>query len=304
MKKFLLIFGIIMGVVIIGAAGYGYYLYDSVADTASNMHEPVQRESADRDGAERADASSEEESPLSFLIMGVDNRENDNGRTDTMIVLTVNPEQESMKMVSIPRDTRTEIVGRGMDDKINHAYAFGGPAMAMDTVENFLDIPIDYFVTINMEGFQEIVDSVDGVTVNNPFAFQDNGYTFEEGDIDLDGEEALTYVRMRKEDPQGDFGRNTRQRQVVEQVIREGAQISSITRVGSMLEALGNNVRTNMSFDNMKDVQGDYRSARHNMDTLEITGQDNTIDGIYYLEVSADEKERISNELREHMDLS
>lgn len=88
-----------------------------------------------------------------------------------MIVLTVNPNDKSMQMVSIPRDTRTEIIGKGFDDKINHAYAFGGPEMSIATVENFLDIPIDYFVQVNMESFKDIVDAVGGVTVNNKLEF-------------------------------------------------------------------------------------------------------------------------------------
>ncbi len=70
-------------------------------------------------------------------MLGVDERENDSGRSDTMIVITVNPEKQTMKMLSIPRDTRTEIIGHDSVDKINHAYAFGGVPMAMDTVENF-----------------------------------------------------------------------------------------------------------------------------------------------------------------------
>ena len=68
-------------------------------------------------------------------------------------------------MLSLPRDTRTEIVGHGKTEKINHAYAYGGIPMAINTVESYLDIPIDYYVKMNMEGFQEIVDAVGGVTV-------------------------------------------------------------------------------------------------------------------------------------------
>lgn len=72
-------------------------------------------------------------------------------------------------MLSIPRDTRTEIVGKGKDDKINHAYAFGGVPMLIATVENFLDIPIDYYLQINMESFRDIVDAVgDAVTKLHP----------------------------------------------------------------------------------------------------------------------------------------
>ncbi len=176
MKKLLIVLFSLAGAVILAIGGYALYLYLSISNTADSMHEPLIRES---DNLRDVDFSTQE--PLSFLILGIDAEESTRGRSDTMIVLTVNPEDESMKMVSIPRDTRTEMVGRGNEDKINHAFAFGGPEMAMDTVENFLDIPIDYYVSINMDGFKDIVDAVDGVTVDNAFAFEQSGYDFSEG---------------------------------------------------------------------------------------------------------------------------
>lgn len=93
-----------------------------------------------------------------------------------MIVLTVNPKTNTTKMVSIPRDTRTENVGKGKVDKINHAYVFGGIQMSVDTVENFLNIPIDYYSEVNMDGFKDIAEAVGGVDVNN-----DLDFTYEEG---------------------------------------------------------------------------------------------------------------------------
>ncbi|WP_100400342.1 LCP family glycopolymer transferase [Bacillus sp. FJAT-44742] len=298
MKKLLIVLFSLAGAVILAIGGYALYLYLSISNTADSMHEPLIRES---DNLREVDFSSQE--PLSFLILGIDAEESTRGRSDTMIVLTVNPEDESMKMVSIPRDTRTEMVGRGNEDKINHAFAFGGPEMAMDTVENFLDIPIDYYVSINMDGFKDIVDAVDGVTVDNAFAFEQSGYDFSEGEINLDGDEALAYVRMRKNDPNGDFGRNTRQRQLVDAVIHEGAQISSVTKAGSILDALGNNVRTNLTFEEMRDLQSNYRQARHDLEEFEISGNGTRINGVYYLEVPEEERQRISGELKDHLNV-
>jgi polyisoprenyl-teichoic acid--peptidoglycan teichoic acid transferase len=111
-------------------------------------------------------------------------------------------------MLSIPRDTRTEIVGKGTIEKINHAYAFGNEEMAMKTVENFLDIPIDYYIKVSMEGFKDIVDAVGGITVNNDLDFTQDGYHFPKGQVNLDGKKALAFTRMRHEDPRGDFGAN------------------------------------------------------------------------------------------------
>lgn len=179
--------------------------------------------------------------------MGVDERDGDKGRADTLIYMTVNPKTNTTDMVSIPRDTYTKIIGKGTMDKINHSYAFGGTQMTVDTVENFLDVPVDYFVKVNMESFRDVVDTLGGITVNSTFAFSYDGYSFGKGEITLNGKEALAYTRMRKEDPRGDFGRQDRQRQVIQGIINKGANISSITKFGDMFKVVEDNVKTNLT---------------------------------------------------------
>lgn len=206
-------------------------------------------------------------------------------------------------MLSIPRDTRTEIVGHGTTDKINHAYAFGGVAMSMDTVENFLDIPIDYYMQINMEGFKDIVDAVGGVTVNNDLDFTYSGVHFPEGQITLDGEDALKFSRMRKEDPRGDFGRQLRQRLIIQAVIKEGASLNSLTNFDDIFDALGKNVKTNITFNDMVDIQKNYKSAAGNIEQFSIEGTGQTINKVWYLVVSDAEKTEIQNKLKDHLDI-
>ena len=116
--------------------------------------------------------------PVSILLLGADERGEDKGRSDSLMVITLNPKNNSMKTVSIPRDTYTEIVGKGKSDKINHAYAFGGVDMSVATVEKFLNVPINYYIEVNMEGFKDIVDAVGGVDVNNDLEFTQDGSSF------------------------------------------------------------------------------------------------------------------------------
>ncbi|GAF65032.1 putative transcriptional regulator [Bacillus sp. TS-2] len=301
MRKFIIIFGSILGILFIGVVGYGFYLYNSVTKTVDQMHEPLERPISDKRDKE---VNMEDQDPLSILLTGVDSRgDNHTGRSDTIIVMTVNPKEESVKMLSIPRDTRTELIGRGQQDKINHAYAFGGIQMTVDTVENFLNIPIDHYASINMEGFKGLVDALGGVTVDNAFAFDYGSHSFNEGEIYLSGEEALAFSRMRYDDPRGDFGRNDRQRQVVDAVIQEGAQFSSITRVGSILEAVGGSVRTDLDLSSIWDIQSNYKEARHSVEQMEIKGNNSMINGIYYLQIPDEEVARVSQELREHLEL-
>ncbi len=303
LKKIIWTFSIVIGIIVLGVAGYGYYLYDSVKDTANSIHEPIDPE---RDKKVPKPKVNDEEKlePISILLLGVDERGSDQGRSDTMIVMTVNPNKDSMIMFNIPRDTRTEIIGKGFDDKINHAYAFGGTKMAVETVENFLEIPINYYIKVNMESFQDIVDAVGGVTVNNRFSFKDGGYNFPEGEIKLDtGKEALAFVRMRKKDPKGDLGRNERQRQVIKGVIDKGARASSITKFDDVLNVISDNVKTNLTFEEIKDIQANYKEARKQLETFEVKAQGTYINDIFYFIVSEDERNRISDQLKQHLDI-
>ncbi len=264
------------------------------------MHQPMEREKSEK----RAEpVSLKEKDPFSVLMLGVDEREGDSGRSDTMIVLTVNPNNNSVKMLSIPRDTRTEIIGKGTEDKINHAYAFGGIPMALDTVENFLDIPIDYYIEVNMKGFTGMVDAVGGVTVNNDLDFTQDGYHFPKGELTLNGKKALSYTRMRKEDPRGDFGRQIRQRQIIEGVIKEGASFSSLTKFSGIFTVLGKNVKTNLTFDQMVAIQKGYKHVGTSIEQMEIEEEGTRIDNIYYGLVSEEEIQRVQKELKSELEI-
>jgi LCP family protein required for cell wall assembly len=276
--------------------GYAFYLYKSIEKTADRMYQPVT-------GETEAKEIIEKEKPFCILIMGVDERKGDRGRSDTMMVMAVNPRKESALLFNIPRDTRTEIVGRGTQDKINHAYAYGGVKMSIETVEQFLDVPIDYYAKVNMQGFAKIVDALGGVEVDNPFAFQYGGHTFEKGRIHLDGDTALKYARMRYEDPRGDLGRNERQRQVLKSMIKKAASPGIVANLGTILESLGSSVTTNITFDEMKKLGDDYRNAIRKVDTLEIKGRGQKINGIYYLIVSEEEKKRIRSLVKKQLEL-
>ena len=245
-----------------------------------------------------------EKEPISFLLLGVDEREADVGRSDTIIVLTANPSLSSVKVLSIPRDTYTEIIGLNKMDKLNHAYAFGGIDMALQSVENLINIPIDYVVQVNMESFLEIVDSVGGVTVENPSAFEENGYLFKEGPIHLSGSTALSYVRMRKNDPQGDFGRQERQKQVLLAILKEGASFNSLLNYKDTLTTLADNLRTNMTFNQMVDIQKGYKNALTNVESITLmNGSGQRMNNIWYYVPEVEELNEVTLILKEHLEV-
>lgn len=302
-KRWLKVIGWLFVLLIVGGGAYAYSVYQSLTTAVDTMHQPIEREKSDKRPETITLTKAEDPDPFSVLLLGVDERQGDRGRSDTMIVLTVNPEVNSIKMLSIPRDTRTEIVGRGVEDKINHAYAFGREEMSIATVENLLDIPIDYFIKVNMEGFKDIVDAVGGIKVTNNLDFSEEGHHFSKGQLSLDGEEALAFVRMRKEDPNGDFGRQERQRQVIQGIISKGASFGSLTRFDEIFEALGKNVRTNLTFDEMMDIQKNYREAAASVEQLQMTGQSKKIGGVYYIFVPDEEIQKVQTELETHLEI-
>ncbi|MDQ0214107.1 LCP family protein required for cell wall assembly [Oikeobacillus pervagus] len=285
---------------IVGGGVYAYSIYHSLNKAINTMHDPMDKHISKKRGSK---VNLKKVEPFSVLLLGVDEREGDSGRSDTMILLTVNPHKESLQMLSIPRDTRTEIIGKGTEDKINHAYAYGGVKMSMATVEHFLDIPIDYYVKINMEGFKDIVDAVGGIRVNNELAFSYEGKNFPKGSITLDGEEALSFTRMRYEDPRGDFGRQIRQRQIIQGVIDKGASMSTLWNYDDIFQALGKNIRTNLTFDEMMTIQSKYKKAAKKIVQNEVKGEGKRIGKPWYYIVDDTEKDRLHDLLVDHLNL-
>lgn len=247
--------------------------------------------------------------PVSVLFLGLDTRDGDlSGRTDAMVLVTFNPDEGTVKMLNIPRDSKVDIAGRYEQDKINHAHAFGGIDMTVNTVEQFLDIPVDYFVSLNFDAFMEIIDGVGGITVDSPMAFTetDNAtygtLTIEEGEQVLDGEKALAYVRMRKSDPMGDLGRGERQKEVIESLINEMASFSTITNFNSLMNTVERNLDMNASFSDIVAMHT-YASELNNIKSLSYEGSNVTENGIFYYVPDPESVEETSQTLQKHLGL-
>ncbi|WP_283746689.1 LytR family transcriptional regulator [Bacillus cereus] len=303
MKKKILfwILGII-GVLVIAGGVYAYTVYSNVSNTLNTVHKPLDRDKSDKRD-KKVDIS--DNKPISILLMGVDQEDHGTGRSDSLMLFTLNQKTKSMKITSIPRDSYTEIVGKGKKDKINHAYAFGGIDMTVKTVENFLNVPVDHYIEVNMAGFKDIVDAVGGVDVNNDLEFTSRESHFAKGNIHLNGETALKYTRMRYEDPRGDFGRQMRQRQVIQAVIKKGASVSSLASYGDVLKAIEKNVKTSLTQDQMFDIQKNYKDCMQNSEEIQIPGDGHkAADGIWYYYVPDAAKQDLTNKLRAHLELT
>lgn len=297
-KKFI---WVIVAIVVLVGGGYALSVYLSLNSALNEMHTPLEEQSDKRDN----EVEIKNGDPFSVLILGVDEREDDAGRSDTMIVMTANPELGTIKMLSIPRDTRTEIVGNDTTEKINHAYARGGIPMAVATVENFIDLPIDYYVKVNMEGFLDIIDALGGVTIVNDMELTYQDYYFPEGEVTLTGEQALIFSRIRYEDPRGDFGRQIRQKQLIEAIMKKGSSVTAFWKFDSIFDALGENIQTNFTLSQMLELKNKYNDMNQKIEQLNFENGTGKYIGEYWYYIP-DEKEvsTFSQQLRQHLDLT
>lgn len=253
----------------------------------------------------------EEKQPISVLLLGVDEWEDnrrgeDNSRSDTIMVATLNPKEKTTELVTIPRDTLVEIKGKnreGILDKVNHAYAYGGVDQAIATVSNYLDIPIHYYATINMTGLEDLVDAVGGVNVVPSLSFEQSGHSFREGEyVELTGSEALAYARMRKQDPKGDVGRGERQQEIVESIIKKSATAEGILRYREILDTVGDNLKTNAPIS-LGMIRGYYKVSENINNHLVDNQEGLKVNGVYYLVVQEDKRREMSNVLRANLGL-
>lgn len=159
---------------------------------------------------------------LNYVLMGTDSRDvaNDRGRSDALMLVHVSGDRDSVYIISYPRDMWVPIPEHGTA-KINAAYAYGGAALTVRTMEDLNQVPIDHVAITNFEGFAEMTSALGGVTVDNPHPSHSGDTYFPAGEITVAGEDALAYVRERYDLPGGDFDRAERQRLVVQGILRK-----------------------------------------------------------------------------------
>lgn len=293
--------------IVAGVTVYGMQALDDANSAINNINEEVNRRSSRRD----KEVSIADRESFSILLLGVDTgglgREEDDddpARTDSMMVVTVNPKKEESTIVSLERDIMADMLDDGKTfDKLSHAYAYGGVELSMDAVEQLLDIPIDHYATINLQGMTDLIDAVGGIEVNNEIDFTLEGVHVPEGKIKLDGEKGLAYARMRKDDPDGDIGRQRRQREVVTKIVDKLASMDSINNYKKILSAVEENSKTDFSWDEMLEIASNYYPAFENVKQEQLQGQNQMVNGISYQILGMDELLDLQNQLKQQLDL-
>lgn len=282
---------------------YAYQKYTNAKKAADSIYNSTNIKKA-RD----VNSTLKDGHPISVLLMGTDTGalgRTFKGRTDTIIVAVLNPEKKKMTVVSLPRDAEVAVDGyeEYFPSKLNSAYEYGGSATAVKTVQKYLNVPIDFYATINMGGLEKLIDAVGGIDVDPLLTFTYDNQSFTKGKkTHMDGKRALAYVRMRYDDPEGDYGRQARQRQVLTQVAFKGADLTNLIN-DKFLKTISKQMVTDLSFDDLVILGSKYRVATHDMQTDSLHGQSQMINGQSFEVPTTSEKQRITDLLRSALDL-
>ncbi|OAB30110.1 transcriptional regulator [Paenibacillus macquariensis subsp. defensor] len=287
-KSFLKLLLIVIILVFLAVAGYVGWLALKVDDTILNtgVDTPV------------APEASAKIKPITMLLLGTDYRPKTGTHlTDVMMVATFNPDTKSATVVSIPRDTRIELDGY----KVRKANAYYPTFLeaekksgitAQDEMKQmftkYLGLPIDYVTVINFQGFSDVVDALGGVDVNisMDMCYKDTAdgtdIDLKKGPAELKGEDALGYVRYRHSGPgckprtkeSDDFSRNERQNEVLHALIDQMQTFSGATKIGSVLDAVKDNMETDLEKAQLKNIIATYWNiSKSNVKFVPVTGE-------------------------------
>lgn len=289
--------------------GYIYYLFHSGKKAAENAYVENSRT--------KSELRDESVQPLtdniSIMIVGIDDSEKrsqgeGNSRSDALLVATLNNKDKSIKLVSIPRDSYVYIPTVGYKDKITHAHAYGGIDATRETVEGLLNVPIDYYFRVNFDAFIEIVDALGGVTVDVPYEINELDENDKRtvhlipGTQEVNGREALALARTRHQD--SDVERGKRQQMILEAIASKATSVTSFTKYDKVLAAVGNNMQTDMTFDEMKSLFAYLQNGMPNIDSLSLKGSDDMSSGIYYYLLQDDSLLETRQTLQKHLGLT
>lgn len=302
-KKIVLwFFGILVLLALIAVIYLGFKIFS----VGGSIHNPLDR---NKSSLRDKDVNLNNGDPFTVALFGVDSdaKRTANGggqRSDTIMVLSINPQKKTTEIVSIPRDTQAEIVGKGTTEKINHAYAYGGPDMAVKSVEKLLNVPIDHYATIDMDGMQDMIDTVGGIDVTSNDTFSYDGQQFNEGEkTHMDGQQAMAFIRSRKEEGAGgDFGRQERQQIVIEGLANKLTSVSSIPHFNSIMNHIKDNVKTDLSIGELNKIRSKYNDANDNVNRHQLQGQGGIQDdGLYYFVPSDSSLSEIESSIKDNL---
>lgn len=252
-----------------------------------------------------------------ILLMGVDGecdlkkRPNcsQNGRSDTLILFNIDTKTNTINAISIPRDSKVYIAGSNDITKINHAFAYGGPVLTVNTIEDTFGVKIDHYIAVNYKVLKEIVDAVGGVDiyVEKTMNYRDRAgglnIHFNQGDTILDGDKAEEFLRFRH-DALGDIGRISRQQAFITGLMKKLQSPAIIPKIPELVKVVQANILTDMSLYQLSEMAAYMQGA--NLSEMKITtlpGAPSQRGSISYWILDPDEVQKIIDRLIYRIDM-
>lgn len=320
-KKILRVTKIVSILLLLVVFSYAGFIFIKMKNAFDNSTVNIER-TGDKSELREEEVSFNNDNPISILLLGIEDysSKKQDGRADTQMIITLDPNTNDINMVTVPRDTRVNIENAGEYSgihKMNSAYTYGeitgyGAAkLQIETVEKLLNIPIDNFIAVNFEGFRDIVDAFGGVSIDIKKGFwEENIYNgkkikFKQGTAHLTGEESLAFVRMRKRAENATYSREERQRQFLKATIDQAVSAGTIFKIGQIADILGKNVETNLSVKEIYALQKKYTKSNNlSIKTLEIKGADKRVDGSFFYIPEEKSLKKVSKKLRNILKLN
>ena len=306
-RKFWRWFWIVIGVIVVIALFVCGMVYKYLRDTTQNMYTPVAKTTKSNKGR-NLDNLLAQKKPINILLLGTDTGamgRSWKGRTDTIMMMAINPKTNSTSIVSIPRDSNAifpDFPQYGVT-KINSAYTLGGVGETVKTLDKYYSVPIDGYIMINMGGLKKAIDQVGGIDVTSPLTFDNMGYHFQEGKTyHMDGKKELAFAQLRHGDPRQDYGRQDRDRRVVMALLKKSISPTTLLNT-KFLNSISSEMQTDLTMNQMYKIGMDYRKATNNLSQDHAQGvskqTQNPKFGTMEIEVvSRQERQRVSDKLR------
>lgn len=330
MKKVTIALVALFILVSLTVAGYGY---DKYVDMTEKWYEPLQEQTSQEQFRDeevqnenkentRIDQSKKPEQEekvtldaFNVLLLGVDQREGESvARSDTIILASVNPRLQKLLLLSIPRDTLAEIPGRGQD-KFNHSMFYGGTVLVKKTMEQFFDIEVHRYVSVDFEGFTKMIDTLGGIEieVKRRMKYSDpsdgTNIDLKPGLQVLSGKEALDYARFRLSDigsDASDFERMQRQQEVIRKAMDKATNLTSVFKSFVLMDILGDHIKTNLKEEEIRKLAvlfKDFSSSNVNTAEMKGTNQRMRMHGynLWFYKVDPEERQRIRKLIEENL---
>ncbi|WP_419958120.1 LCP family protein [Psychrobacillus psychrotolerans] len=308
-RKFLTVSLIVIGSLLISLSTYAVFLTKKAETAADKAFEIV-------DNRDQSPLRDEKVEPLndnvSVLFIGIDDSEqrgqgDTNSRSDALMLATLNNKTKTVKLVSVPRDSYVYIDEVGYEDKITHAHSYGGTRASIETIEDLLEVPVDYYVKMNFDAFIDVIDALGGIEAEVPYKLLEKDendqrtVALNPGLQELDGREALALARTRKLD--NDIERGKRQQMILSSIIKKASSASSFTKYGEVIDAVGENMKTDLTFDEMKSFFEYIKKGMPQIDTLSLEGYDDMSTGVYYWKLDDESLDETRDILKSHLGL-